>query len=75
MKHVVQFQISKGKKHYVAEGIELAIVTQAKTLDELTKNILEATALYLEGENPADFGLAPKPSIFVNFELPQVQYA
>ena len=75
MKHVIQFQIYKGDKQYVAQGIDLAIVTQAKTMDELTQNILEATALHLEGEDPADFGLSPKPSVFVNFELPQVQYA
>jgi predicted RNase H-like HicB family nuclease len=75
MKHIIQFQISKGEKYYVAEGVDLAIVTQAKTLEELSKNILEATALHLEGENLADLGLAPKPSVLVNFELPQVQYA
>jgi len=75
MKHIVQFQISKGDTHYIAQGIGLAIVTQAKTLDELTKNILEATSLHLEGENLADFGLSPSPSILVNFELPQIQHA
>ncbi len=75
MKHIIQFQISRGDTQYIAQGIELAIVTQAKTLDELAKNILEATALHLEDENPADFGLFPSPSVFVNFELPQVQYA
>lgn len=75
MKHIVQFQIFKGDTHYVAQGIDLAIVTQAKTLDELTKNILEATSLHLEGENLADFGLSPSPSVLVNFELPQIQYA
>lgn len=75
MKHIVQFRISKGDKYYTAEGIDLAIVTQAKTLDELTKNIIEATSLHLEGEDPADFGLSPSPSVLINFELPQIQYA
>ncbi|OHA24176.1 MAG: hypothetical protein A3B11_02070 [Candidatus Taylorbacteria bacterium RIFCSPLOWO2_01_FULL_44_26] len=75
MKHIIQFQISKGDTHYIAQGVDLAVVTQAKTLDELTKNILEATSLHLEGENPSDFGLSPTPSVLVNFELPQVQYA
>ncbi len=76
MKHIIQFRISKGEDgYYVAYGVDLAIVTQAKTLDKLAKNILEATALHLEGEDPADFGLAPSPSVFVNFELPQIQYA
>jgi predicted RNase H-like HicB family nuclease len=75
MKHIIQFQISKGDTYYVAQGIDLAIVTQAKTLDDLAKNILEATALHLEDENPADFGLFPSPSVLINFELPQVQHA
>jgi len=53
----VTFQIYKGDKQYVAQGVDVSIVTQAKTLKELAKNILEATALHLEGENIADFGL------------------
>ena len=75
MQHIIQFQISKGDTYYIAQGIDLAIVTQAKTLDELIKNILEATALHLEDEDPADFGLFPSPLVLVNFELPQIQYA
>jgi predicted RNase H-like HicB family nuclease len=42
------FKISKGDKQYVAEGVELAIVTQAKTYAKLIKNIQEATDLHLE---------------------------
>jgi len=69
MKSIVQFNISKGEKYYVAEGINLPVVTQGKDLDELVKNIREAVDLQLEGENAADFGLAPKPSVLVNLEL------
>ena len=69
MKHIIQFHISKGESQYVAQGVELPVVTQGKTLDELTHNIEEAVGLQLEGENLADFGLAPEPSILVNFEL------
>lgn len=75
MKSIIQFTIQKYKKYYVAQGVELAIVTQGKTLDELTRNINEAVALHLEGEDLAELGLAEKPSILVNFELPQVVYA
>ena len=75
MKSVIHFYISKGEKNYVAEGVELAIVTQAKTLDELIKNIHEATGLHLEAGNPAEFGLVPSPVISVNFEFPQLSYA
>ena len=50
-------------------SVDLPVVTQGKTLDELALNIKEAVELHLEGENVADFDLAPKPSILVNFEL------
>ena len=70
MKRIIQFHISKGDKYYTAEGADLPIVTQAKTLDKLTKNIQEAVELHLEGENPADFNIASNPSVLMNFELP-----
>lgn len=69
MKHIIQFHIYKGESQYVAEGIDLPVVTQGKTLDELTKNIQEAVELQLEGENLADFDIAPQPSILANVEL------
>ncbi len=76
MKHIIQFKISKGEDgYYVAEGLDIPAVTQAKTLDELAKNIQEVTALCLEGEDPSLFGLAPSPSVLVNFELPQLTHA
>jgi predicted RNase H-like HicB family nuclease len=69
MKHIIQIHIYKGENQYVAEGIDLPVVTQGKTLDELTKNLQEAVELQLEGENLADLGLAPQPSILANIEL------
>lgn len=72
MKTIIQYRIFEGDNYYVAEGIDLPVVTQAATLDELSKNIQEATELCLEGEDPADFGLTPSPSVLVNFELPRI---
>lgn len=69
MKHIIQFHIYKGETQYVAEGIDLPIVTQGKTLDELADNLREAVALQLEGEDPADFNLASNTSILANIEL------
>jgi hypothetical protein len=37
--------------------------------NELMKNVKEAIALQLEGENPAAFGLAPDASILASYEL------
>jgi predicted RNase H-like HicB family nuclease len=71
MKSIIQYRIFKGDDYYVAEGLDLPVVTQGRTLDELAKNIQEATELCLQGENPADFGLSPASPVLVNFELPR----
>ena len=69
MKSIIQFSIEKGDKYYIAQGVNLPIVTQGKTLDELSKNIKEAVELHLEGENLVDLDFVECPSILINFEL------
>jgi predicted RNase H-like HicB family nuclease len=59
---------------YVAECQEVAVITQGKTLDEVSRNLREAVALYLEDEDPIQLGLVAKPSLIVTFEL-QPEYA
>ena len=75
MRNIVQFKIIQEDGYYTAKGMDLPIVTQAKTWDELMKNIREAVDLTLEGENLADFGFASQPSLSVSFELPMVCHA
>ena len=75
MKTIIRFTIQKGKKCYTAYGLELPVVTQAKTLDELTSNIKRAVDLHLEGEDLAELGLVKKPTVLVDYEIPQVSYA
>lgn len=72
MKHIIQFQIYKGEKQYVAAGLNEAIFTQGKTLDELAKNIQEAVEVHFSGEDLAAAGYVAKPAILANFELPLV---
>lgn len=74
MKNIIQFHISKGEKYYIAEGVDLPVVTQAKTLDELAGNIREAVELQLENENLEDLGFSRSPSVLVNFELPAMAH-
>ena len=69
MKQIIHFHISKGDKYYTAQGVDLPVITQGKTLDELASNIQEAVALHLEDENLEDLGLVPEPSLLVDFEL------
>ncbi|PSB23784.1 type II toxin-antitoxin system HicB family antitoxin [Stenomitos frigidus] len=59
---------------YIAECQEVSVVTQGRTLDEVSHNLREAVALYLEDEDPSQLGLVAKPSLVVTFEL-QPEYA
>ena len=54
---------------YVAECVEIPVVTQGVTLDEVTSNLQEAVQLHLEGEDLSELGLAPEPTILVTLEL------
>jgi predicted RNase H-like HicB family nuclease len=69
MKHIIQVRVFRGEKYYVAECLDLPVVTQGATLDELMRNVKEAIDLHLEGENPAEFGLAVNPAILASYEL------
>lgn len=69
MKRIIHVRVFRGDKYYVAECFDLPVITQATTLDELMSNLKEAIALQLEGEDPANFGLAPDTSILASYEL------
>lgn len=72
MKRTIQVRILRGENQYVAECLDLPVVTQAATLDQLASNIREAIGLYLEGEDLAEVGLVADPTILVTLELPAV---
>lgn len=65
--HAVAFE-SEGQ--YVAECLEVAVVTQGRSLDETLAHLREALALYLDGEDMARLGLSPSPRLVVSFETP-----
>ena len=69
LQHTIKALLRKGQDYYVAECVEVAVVTQGKTLDETLANLQEAVGLHLEGEDLAEFGLAPNPTIVVTMEL------
>jgi predicted RNase H-like HicB family nuclease len=75
MKAIIQFQISKGDKYYIAEGVGVPVVTQGKTLDELAKNVKEAVDLHFEGEDAQTLGFESHPSVLLNFEIPREVHA
>lgn len=72
MKRTIQVRVFKGEKQYVAECLDLPVVTEAPTLDQLALNIQEAIALHLEGENLAELGLSANPTILATMELDAV---
>ena len=70
LQHTIKAIIRPGEESgFVAECMEIAVVTQGKTLDETVHNLQEAVALHLEGENAADFGLHDHPALVVTMEI------
>jgi predicted RNase H-like HicB family nuclease len=70
LQHTIKAVIRRGEESgYVAECMEIAVVTQGATLDEITRNLQEAVALHLDGEDLAALGLANKPTLVVTMEV------
>lgn len=73
MKHLqqtVKAIIRPGEKSgFIAECVEIAVLTQGRTLDETVSNLREAVALHLEGEKAAEFGLRDRPALVVTMEI------
>jgi len=68
--HTIKTVIRPGERSgYVAECLEIPVVTQGLTLNEVTRSLQEAVALHLADENLSALGLAPNPTIVVTMEL------
>ncbi len=72
LQHTIKAFIRKGEKYYIAECLEIPVVTQGKTLDEAVANLKEAVALHIEGENLEQLGLAPNPTLIITMETEPV---
>ncbi len=68
-KHTITTVISKGKKYFVAECVEINVVTQGESLDEVVANLKEAVALHLEDENLAELGFVANPALVITMEV------
>ena len=70
LQHTIKVVIHPGEQSgYVAECIEIPVVTQGQTLDDVTANLKEAVELHLEGEDMAALGLVTQPTLLVTFEM------
>lgn len=72
LQHTIKTIVRKGESHYVAECVEIAVVTQGTTLDETIKNLQEAVELHLQGEYLNELRLASNPTLIVTMELEPV---
>jgi predicted RNase H-like HicB family nuclease len=75
MRRTIKAFISRGEKRYVAECLEIGVVTQGDTLDQTIANLREAVALFLEGEDPSEFDLAPDALLLVTLEVEPLAHA
>ncbi len=60
--------ISESEGWYVAECLEVPVVTQGRSLDETLANLRSALTLHLDDEELARTGLRPAPRLVVNYE-------
>ncbi len=68
MNHVVTVIVREGEKQYVAQCVEIPVVTQAATLDGVISNIREAVSLHLEDESLEELGFDARPHLLIVFE-------
>ena len=69
-RETVHAVVRRTRGEYVGECLEIAVVSQGRTLDELVDGLREAVELHLEGEDTAALGLAPALRLAVTYELP-----
>ena len=62
--------VTRDHHAFVVDCLEVAVVTQGRTLDEALANLREAVALHLEGEDLAALGLEGLRRIQVTYEMP-----
>jgi predicted RNase H-like HicB family nuclease len=69
MQRTIQAFISRGDSHFVGECHGINVVTQGASIDETVENLRSAVGLFLDGEDPADFGLKPNPVLLISIEV------
>ena len=65
---VIHAVVVESEGQFVADCLEVAVVTQGASLDELLRNLREALELYMSDEDPAVLGLSPEPRLLISFE-------
>ena len=68
LRDTVHAFISRSDGWFVAECLEVPVVTQGRTLDETLANLREAVTLFLEDEDVARMGLSLDPRLVMTYE-------
>ncbi len=71
-RRTIQVRIFRGETKYVADCMDLPVVTEGETLDETVANIREAIGLHLDGEDFGELGFCDNPAIVATMELEAV---
>ncbi len=69
MNNTIKVYISQGEKYYVAQCLEIDVVTQGKTINQVIQNMREAINLHLEGEDLTEYNLSANPTMLITMEL------
>ena len=67
-RRTIHAAITRGNGWYSAECLEVAVVTQGRTLDQTIANLRDAIALHLEDDDAATLGLVMPVAMHVTFE-------
>ena len=69
LRRSIKALVFRGDDQFVAQCLEINVVTQGRTLDETVENLQEAISLFLEDEDLAELGFIPDPSILITLEI------
>ena len=70
LRDVIHAVVHPDEDGYYVECLEVAVITQGDTLDDLIRNLDEALSLHLEGEDLAALGLSSHPRLQLIIEKP-----
>lgn len=68
MRPAIHAVVTESEGLFTAECLEVAVVTQGASLDEILINLREALELFMSGEDYNLLGLEPDPRLVLNFE-------
>ncbi len=72
LRRIIHAVVFEGDRFFVADCLEIPVVTQGLTIDETLSNLREAVALHMEDEDLEEVGLVRNPTISVTLELEPV---